>query len=343
MKITVILLTYNQEKYVTEALKAVLNQDDTDFELIVGDDASTDGTDAEIKKSIAAHPDRKIIYLRNKVNLGLVKNFWQAVSRSSGTVIIAMAGDDISVPGRVRMVKRHFEQHADSMALFASAQVMHASGCIMRRQITSWDARLGALNRLTYRTILPDGNLLGSRPFCGGAAAYRKDVFTKFDELIPRSFHAEDEICMMRAALLGTVDFSPDVHLYWRLHGENQSFGTGLYRGPKQAVKYACQANMYDQFLADLDKAKEWLGPVFLGDHGRLASAFIAMREEWKLWEVCHEAGFPLVRYLRRLGSLAAVSRSWPAVMRRVWRPTIKMLTPYWLQRILARRIENES
>ena len=338
IKISVVLLCYNQERFIIEALWAAIRQNDTNFEVIVSDDASTDSTDEKIANFLAEHPAANVSYVRNPTNLGLVANFWSAIERTTGDVIVAMAGDDISLPDRVRMVRRHFETNLRSMALYASADVIDVAGCPTGRKLSSCQPGGGAPNRISYTDLRPAGNLLAGRPFCGGAASYRKEVFTKFPSLIGKPIHAEDEICMLRAALLGDVDFSPSVQLTWRLHGLNQSFGLGPYRGSRQAEMYERQANMCEQFIADLEVARNWLGESSDAECGRLRQTFVVMQAEWLLWAACHRSGVRLSRWASAINDLATALGSWPKALRRAWRPTLKMFTPFHLQKFAAAR-----
>lgn len=338
MKISVVLLSYNQERFIVEALQAALSQVDDNFEVIVADDASTDSTHQRILSYLAQHSAPNVAYFHNPCNLGLVANFWKAIERTNGDVIVAMAGDDISLPNRLGMVRQHFEANPQSMALYASANVIDERGVMTGRKISGWVRDDLCANTLTHMDLKPFVNLLGDRVCMGGAAAYRKDIFTKFPALSGKSMHAEDEICMFRSSLLGSVEFSPDTHLYWRLHGQNQSFGLGPYRGPKQAAMYERQSNTCDQFLADLEFAKNWHDQSFEVAYKRLGAAFVAMKAHWALWAVCHESGVPAIRWMFALRDLAVALRSWTKALRHAVRPTFKMITPYWLQQQIASR-----
>jgi len=67
-KVTIIIPTYNQEKYLKEAIDSCLKQDYSNLEVIVGDDCSTDGTENMMKEYLKKH--KKITYVKNKKNLG---------------------------------------------------------------------------------------------------------------------------------------------------------------------------------------------------------------------------------------------------------------------------------
>lgn len=98
---SVILLTYNQESFVAEALNSFLAQDYPSLEIVVSDDCSKDNT-WEIVNAIAKAyaGDKKIILNRNAQNLGIGANYTKAFSLTSGEVVFSAAGDDISLPTR---------------------------------------------------------------------------------------------------------------------------------------------------------------------------------------------------------------------------------------------------
>lgn len=83
------IATFNRAEEVNFAVKRLLSQSFTDFEIIISDDSSTDYTE----EVISAYNDKRIRYYRNKRNLGAVKNIGQALSYVKGQYIF-MHGDD---------------------------------------------------------------------------------------------------------------------------------------------------------------------------------------------------------------------------------------------------------
>jgi glycosyltransferase involved in cell wall biosynthesis len=98
---SVLLLTYNQERFVAQSLHSLLDQDIANLEIIVSDDKSSDNTWSIIKKIALEYTGNKTIVLnRNTNNLGVVNNFFKAFELSQGEVLFTAAGDDISLPTR---------------------------------------------------------------------------------------------------------------------------------------------------------------------------------------------------------------------------------------------------
>lgn len=98
-KISVLIPTYNVEKYIEESVYSVVNQTYTDLEIIIVDDCSSDGT-FEILKRISLS-DPRIRLFQNKKNLKIVETLNFALLQSTGSYIARMDGDDISMPDRI--------------------------------------------------------------------------------------------------------------------------------------------------------------------------------------------------------------------------------------------------
>lgn len=90
--ISVILITYNQENYIKQAINSVLTQQcDFSFELIIGDDCSTDRTQSIIGDYLN---DNRVVYLRPEQNLGPLNNEEQCIEAARGKYIAFLEGDD---------------------------------------------------------------------------------------------------------------------------------------------------------------------------------------------------------------------------------------------------------
>ena len=87
------LPVYNGEKFLEQAIRCLLNQTYTDFELIICDNASTDRTQS-ICEAFALE-DRRISYIRYETNGGMIRNFNAVFEASCGTYFKWMAHDDL--------------------------------------------------------------------------------------------------------------------------------------------------------------------------------------------------------------------------------------------------------
>jgi glycosyltransferase involved in cell wall biosynthesis len=96
-KVSVLITTYNQEKYVAQAVESALRQEvDFPFEIVIGDDCSTDHTRVILEKLSKSHPERIRLSLRNKKGEGLPGkiNFVETLKACQGQFIALLDGDD---------------------------------------------------------------------------------------------------------------------------------------------------------------------------------------------------------------------------------------------------------
>src|SRR5690606_2398692 len=92
-KVSVCLITYNQEKYVREALAGAVSQKfNNSLEIVVSDDCSTDKTPEIIDEFAAEYPAIKV--LKNEKNLGMHRNWEKAIKACKGQYIALLEGDD---------------------------------------------------------------------------------------------------------------------------------------------------------------------------------------------------------------------------------------------------------
>ncbi|MFC0472494.1 glycosyltransferase family 2 protein [Halalkalibacter kiskunsagensis] len=110
-KISVILPVFNRVNYVSEAIESILNQTYTDFELILLDDGSTDGSTDILYKY--KKMDNRIKVIRFPKNRGLVFVLNYGISIASGEYIARMDSDDISLPDRFSKQVSYLENHPE--------------------------------------------------------------------------------------------------------------------------------------------------------------------------------------------------------------------------------------
>lgn len=93
--VSVIVPTYNQEQYIVSTLQSINNQlTDFYFEVLVGDDCSTDNTGELCKKFSMNNPHAEMIYIRNEKNIGLMGNWKALLSLAKGKYLAVCEGDD---------------------------------------------------------------------------------------------------------------------------------------------------------------------------------------------------------------------------------------------------------
>ena len=112
-KVSVCVVTYNQEKYIRQCLQSLVDQEtDFYFEVIVSDDCSTDKTGRIVKEFADKHPEVIKAIIHNK-NIGAYKNFLFVHEQAGGEYIAHMDGDDYALPGKLKFQADYLDSHSE--------------------------------------------------------------------------------------------------------------------------------------------------------------------------------------------------------------------------------------
>lgn len=121
--ISVIVPTHNRADLLPEALRSVLAQTFTDWELIVMDDASTDDTESVVAEF--AQRDGRIRYVRNEKNLGIARNRNEGLAQARGRLIAMLDSDDVWLD------HWKLEKQADFLATNPGHVIVGTYACVM--------------------------------------------------------------------------------------------------------------------------------------------------------------------------------------------------------------------
>ena len=109
MKVTIAIPIYNAEKYLKEAIQSVLNQTYSDFELILLNDGSKDGSLSIIEEF--EKKDSRIKIVNDGQNRGLIYRLNQLIDLATGEYYVRMDADDIMFPERVEKQLKYLESN----------------------------------------------------------------------------------------------------------------------------------------------------------------------------------------------------------------------------------------
>jgi glycosyltransferase involved in cell wall biosynthesis len=110
-KVTIGIPVYNGEAFIREALDSALSQSFPDFEILVSDNASTDGTEAICREYM--HKDDRINYVRQSTNIGPADNFRYLIEHARGMYFKWLAHDDLMDASFLAMAVSYLDQHND--------------------------------------------------------------------------------------------------------------------------------------------------------------------------------------------------------------------------------------
>lgn len=174
--VSVLMPVYNGETFLREAVDSILAQTFRDFEFLVVNDGSTDGTEQIIR----SYADPRIRLVHNETNLGLIAGLNKGIGLCRGRYIARMDADDISVPERLEKQVFFMESHPDVGICGTWYDSFDDSGVRTRsRYATEHDA-------ICYRQLY-------QIQLCHGTALIRREVLEKYGLRFDPDFsHAED-------------------------------------------------------------------------------------------------------------------------------------------------------
>lgn len=224
------LPVYDGERYVAEAIESLLAQSFTDFELIVCDNASTDGTES-ICRAFAAR-DPRIRYVRNNRNIGALPNFNLAFDLARGRYFAWAAHDDYRAPTYLAECVAVLERDPSVVLCHSRTQVVDEHGKPVAVWHNGWgDPGNGALPRDELydpprRLDSPEvavrlhDVLVPTRWCFEGFGLMRADVLRRTPKLL--SFYGSDKVLLAAMALRGRFHEVP-AELFFRRYHAGQS------------------------------------------------------------------------------------------------------------------------
>ena len=120
--VSVVMPVYNAEQFVQEAVESVVAQSLGDFELIIVDDASTDGSG----QILSRFGDSRLRQLRNERNLGVAASLNRGIEVSTGRYVARLDADDACAPDRLERQVAFLERHREIAILGTAARVVGA-------------------------------------------------------------------------------------------------------------------------------------------------------------------------------------------------------------------------
>jgi len=217
-RMSIILITYNHEKYIKQSLESIFSQDlDCKIELIIADDASTDKT-LDIIKSFAKTDTRFTFkYLNSPINIGITKNYQRAISATSHNYVAIMEGDDYWItPYKLRTQMEFLKSHLECNMVSVNYYVYEET----RGKLTPRVA-IGKSSRYIKARDLIKDNLVGNF----STTMYRRSALLN---LPPKIFEIKSydwiiNICISTNSLIGFIEEPMSVY---RLHSAGAWTGT---------------------------------------------------------------------------------------------------------------------
>ena len=248
-RISLLLFAFNQSALIEGAVRSCLAQDCEPLEIVLTDDASTDGTFGILQNMATTYAGPHRVWVRrNAVNLGVGAHYNAAVADCGGQLIVTAAGDDISLPHRVRTLAAAWDATGQQADLLASHLIDmdadgHDRGVLQVDDLARWRSASDWLNK---------------RPYVVGAShAFTRRLFERFGP-IRADLPYEDQVMALRAACMGGGVTVNEPLLRYRRGGlsavTNQAADPAAHR-QRLVTKHTRQLALARQVRQDLQQA----------------------------------------------------------------------------------------
>ncbi|MEZ9345016.1 glycosyltransferase family 2 protein [Vibrio cyclitrophicus] len=239
IKVSFVLLAYNQSNFIELAIKSALEQDYENIEYIFSDDCSMDDTFEIISKTCTQYPNKNIILNKNEKNSGIAQHVNIALSKASGDIIAIAAGDDLSLPSRVsQAVKCLMRNKQVSFVSFNDDKIDENGKEIGRLTKLESDLRFTLVDYTSGKKIVSSG----------ASRVFRRSIVDSFDEL-DSTCPTEDTPFLLRGLYLGDGMIINNPGIYYRIHDSSLSAPTNLVKMKHERIK--------KQYLQDMERAKK--------------------------------------------------------------------------------------
>lgn len=210
--VTFFLFSYNQEKYIEDACKAALAQTYSPLEIIFSDDCSSDNTFKLITDIVCNYTgNHKIVLNRNQENLGLIGHVNKSFEMSSGELIVVAAGDDISLPNRVKSIVDVYEKNK------RKSLVIHSSAL----KINDSNELVGLYFPPVIEQKMDIFEIAASQGlYIGATGAWSRSIYKDFGPIVFKDSY-EDLVLGFRAAMKGSLVYIDEPLVMYR-------FGVGI-------------------------------------------------------------------------------------------------------------------
>lgn len=307
-KVSVLVASYNGERFIEETVRSILGQTFRDLELIVLDDGSTDGTRAILRRLAEADARMRLI---EKPNEGLIATLNRGMAEARGTYIARLDHDDVALPARI-------ERQA---ALLDARPEVVAVGCLIQNVDADGTAKGKARIRHERLRHAPGAFPPVQQWLYGPTPLIRAEALRKVGGYRAKFLAAEDRDLCWRLGALGPMERLPEVLVLHREHDSNMSrlrwrtqrFSALL--GDLSAI--AAHFGLDDRHIVDsIEVGGDYSAPLaayreLLAPHYPVDSYILLYQMRWEVWDV---PGFPAREGMLRTVFRHLAQRPWDPV-----------------------------
>jgi len=242
MKLSVCLITYNHERFITQALESALAQKTNfEFEIVVGEDCSADHTRQILVEYQQRYPNTIRLMLPEK-NLGANRNFASTLQACRGQYIALLEGDDYwTSPTKLQEQVNFLDSHEECAICFHAVRVFHEDG----NEASRISPRFGHKKISTIEDLLGLGNFI---PTC--AAVFRNGLIKEFPDWFYTLRIADFSLHVLNAQY-GKIGYINKVMGAYRIHSGGTFSAANTSGNAREVVRTYDYLNSYLDYKYD--------------------------------------------------------------------------------------------
>lgn len=182
MKLSVLMITYNHEKYIVQALDSILMQKTNfDYEIVIGEDCSNDNTRNILLEYQKKYPE-KIKLLLSEKKLGVMRNFIKAYKACCGEYVALLEGDDFwTSHNKLQEQVNFLENHPEFVMCFTNSRIVNEDGDVIKEDRLDEDRRKNLSQSDIISGLVPPSNTV----------MFRNNVMAKIPEVFYTSVNGD--------------------------------------------------------------------------------------------------------------------------------------------------------
>ena len=201
--VSVLVPTYNHEKYLEEAIDSILMQDYGNIQIVISDDYSSDGARNIVSNYLEKYPNRIIGILAEK-NEGVTVNCNRALEKCTGKYIAMFSGDDVLLGGYISTMVNHMEADPECSICYSNSEVFDSG---TGKRLYLYNSRLRKARSGDVRALIKYGSFNSA---CATMVRSSKIPKSGFDKRYPV---ASDWFLFVQVLLNGgEIHYSMDVN-----------------------------------------------------------------------------------------------------------------------------------
>jgi len=223
MKVSVIMPAFNAERYLEAAAASVIAQTLGDWELVIVDDGSSDGT-PEIADGLARRDTRVRVLHQDNRGVSSARNAGLRASSPSAPYVLFFDADDLLKPECLEVLAGTLDAHPEAVAACGFALRVESDGSWTEQiEGVRWGISRGRLVRWPDEAPITLAVLAVSNPLLPGFVLIRRDSIRTEEPFDPDVPYGEDWLFWLRLSRSGALVSVPRILLGYRRHGQNAS------------------------------------------------------------------------------------------------------------------------